>query len=101
MRLSLDTVLAHSPDVAARLVGGRVVLAPLHAAPGTDLDDLFSLSASGQAVWEALDGRKPLRDVLQVVGQRFSMSPDVIQDDVFDFASDLLEKRMVDIVSAV
>jgi hypothetical protein len=97
--LSADVVLEHSPDVAARLVGGRVVLAPLHAPPGDDLDDLFTLNASGQAVWEALDGASPLTAVVAAVGERFGAPPDVIRADVTAFVADLLEKGMVRVVA--
>ncbi len=68
-RLTLDSVLAHSPDVAARLVGGRVVLAPLMAEPGTELDDLFTLNSTGQAIWELIDGERPLREVVTMLSR--------------------------------
>ena len=82
MSLSPDAVLEHSPDVAARLVGGRVVLAALHARPGDDLDGLFTLNASGQAVWEALDGASPLGAVVDAVGERFGAPADTIRGDI-------------------
>ena len=99
MPISLDAVLEHSPDVAARLVGGRVVLAPLHAQPGDDLDDLFTLNGSGQAVWEALDGASPLGAVVDAVGERFGAPADAIRGDVAAFVTDLLEKGMVRVVA--
>lgn len=100
MNLTADVVLEHSPDVAARLVGGRVVLAPLRAPPGDELDDLFTLNASGQAVWEALDGARPLGAVIDAVGERFGAPADAIRGDVTAFVTDLLEKGMVRVVTA-
>ncbi len=98
MTLSPDTVLIHSPDVAARLVGGRVVLAPLHADAGDPLDDLFTLNATGQAIWELIDGSRPLRDVVGGAATRFDAAPDDLLGDLLAFVEDLVAKGMLDTI---
>ena len=100
MTLSLDTVLAHSPDVAARLVGGRVVIAPLNAQPGDPLDDLFTLNETGRAIWGLVDGGRPLRAIVEILSERFEVAPAAIEGDVLLFVADLLDKRMLHVASA-
>ena len=89
--LTLDSVLTPSDDVVSREIDGELVIVPLDAGVG-DADDLFTLNETGAAVWNLLDGERPLGDVVAKVARRFDVGPSDLGGDVLDFAADLVER---------
>jgi hypothetical protein len=56
MSLKMDAVCAPSEDIVYREIEGEVILVPLVAGIGDAEDELYTLNATGRAVWERLDG---------------------------------------------
>lgn len=88
---TLSSILAPSDDVVARRIDGELVVVPLDAGVG-DADDLFTLNETGAAVWELLDGERPLGDVVDEVARRFDAPRGEVEADVLEFAADLLDR---------
>jgi hypothetical protein len=88
---TMDSVLAPSDDVVSRVIDGELVIVPLDAGVG-DADDLFTLNETGAAVWELLDGERPLAVVVDEVGRRFDVPRADVEADVLEFAADLLAR---------
>jgi hypothetical protein len=51
--------VARSPEVAARMLGGEMMI--MSARDST----LFSLNETASAIWQAADGRTPLAEIVQ------------------------------------
>lgn len=52
MAITLETVCRHSPDIVAREIGDEIIIIPLIAGIGDADDELYSLNASGRAIWQ-------------------------------------------------
>lgn len=67
-------VLAPHPDVAWCTVDGRVVaLQPLLAAGGQPL--LGTLNATATAIWQLVDGRRTVAEILAALADRYPDAP--------------------------
>lgn len=79
-----ETYIARSSAIAARLLAGEMMV--MNSADST----FFTLNEVATAIWQAADGRTPLREIVreQVCGQ-FDIDPEQAQADAQQFVADL------------
>jgi hypothetical protein len=82
-------ILSKSTATAWRVIEGEAVILSLES-------KVFrGLNAVGSRVWELIDGRRSVDDIVtQVVGE-FEVAHDIATRDVAAFVAELLEKRLV------
>ena len=96
--LSPETQVRRRDGVVLRQVAGERMLVPT-VAREVDLDRLFLLNATGQFVWENLDGSRRLGALAEAVAARFGAAQDVALADVTQFLESLLEHRLAERVA--
>ncbi len=97
MTRPVELCVAYRPsdDVVAREIEGEIVIVPLVAGIG-DLDGgLFTLNETGKAVWDRLDGERPLAEVAADLAVEYDGDRVQIETDVLALVGELLERRMV------
>ena len=94
-RIRLDARYAHSEEVVAREIEGEIIIVPLVSGIGDMEDDLFTLNETGRAVWDSLDGKKTLKDVVEGLAQEYEGQEQDIRDDVLGFVNELVKRRML------
>ena len=55
------------------MVSGEHILVPL-ASRGADIDSIFNLNATGTFIWEKIDGRRTVADLIALVASDFLVS---------------------------
>ena len=93
--ISLTMKYAPSEDVVAREVQGEFVIIPITSGIGDLEDEIFSLNETGRAIWNKLDGKKMLKDVVNDLSEEFEAPIEEIQKDVLGLADELLKRRML------
>jgi hypothetical protein len=58
-------------------------------------DELYTLNETGVAIWEALDGGKPLSAVVSLLVGQFDAAPERIETDVIGLLGELLKRKIV------
>ncbi len=87
--MDLDAVLTRNPDAAFRIYDGQAtVVIP-------DRAEVDVLNEVGSMVWERIDGKRSLREILDLVVEEFEISREQAQRDILEFVADLREHRMV------
>jgi hypothetical protein len=95
-----STVCIPSDDVVARVIEGEVVIVPLTSGIGDVDDELYTLNATGQAIWEKLDGTRTLQGVAELLAGEFDASPAELQSDVLGFADELTRRGILAVKGA-
>lgn len=95
MTLSGDAVYAPSENIVAREIEGEIIIVPLVAGIGDLEDELFTLNATGKAIWERLDGRRSLNDVIAELAAEYQAPPGEIETDVLGLVEELSRRRML------
>ena len=95
MSLNMDAVCAPSEDLVYREIEGEVILVPLVAGIGDAEDELYTLNATGRAVWERLDGVRTLAQVADSIAEEYSSPADAIAADVLGFVEEMLRRKML------
>jgi hypothetical protein len=94
-KASLKAVYAPSKDVVARKVQGEFILIPITSGIGDLEEEIFTLNATGQSIWNKLDGKKNLQEVAESLASEFKASSAEIAKDVLGFKDELLKRRML------
>ena len=94
-KIRMDMILSHSTDVVSREIDGALIIVPLTAGVGDMEDDLFSMNESGTEIWNMLDGKKTLQEVVDVLVEQYQAARGEIAQDVAGIVMELLERRML------
>jgi hypothetical protein len=92
---NLDAVYAPSENIVARTIEGELIIVPLAAGIGDLEDELFTLNETGKAIWDRLDGKKTLRDVLKELLSEFEASEGEIEQDLIGLITELVRRRIL------
>jgi coenzyme PQQ biosynthesis protein PqqD len=84
-----------SPDVVARDIEGEIIIVPLIAGIGDLEDDLFALNETGKAIWDKLDGKRSLQDVINELSIEYQAGEGEIERDVLGLLQELVQRRIL------
>ena len=79
----------------AREIAGEIILVPLVSGMGDLEDELFTLNATGMAVWKLLDGRRSLNAVAALLAKKYKAAPAVVAKDVAQLVAELCRRKML------
>jgi len=85
-----DIYIARAPEVAARMLGGEIMI--MSAGDST----LFSLNETGSAIWQAADGRTPLAEIVgRAVCSEYDVAPEEALRDAEELVRELAAKGIL------
>ncbi len=94
-QVSLTSICTPSEDIVARLIEGELLIVPLAAGVGDAGDELYTLNPTGQAIWQQLDGRRTLSEVVDALAQEYDAPRQVLEQDVLGLTAELLRRRIL------
>jgi len=87
--MDLNTVLSKSPDAASRTYDGQAtIVLPSRA-------EVKVLNEIGSKVWDAIDGRRTLAQILETLLEDYEINREQVERDVLDFVGELRTQGMV------
>lgn len=87
--MDLGAVLSRNPGAAFRVYDGQAtVVLP-------DRGEVKVLNEVGSLVWERIDGKRTVEQILEAVLEDYEIGPEEARRDVLDFISALREHGMV------
>lgn len=93
--VNVDSAYILSEDVVARNIEGEIIIVPLTSEIGNTEDEIYTLNQTGRAIWEKLDGKKRLLEVIETLKTEFEAAPGEIETDVMGLMGELLKRRIV------
>ncbi len=95
MTVSLDASYRPSPDVVARDIEGELIIVPIASGIGDLEDELYTLNETGRSIWDKLDGKMTLSQVIQSLSEEFQALPGEIEADVLGLIEELVKRKIV------
>lgn len=89
----LKSILSHSPSVVTRKTGSEYVLVPV-TNNIADMNSVYTLNETGAFIWEQIDGKKSVQDIIEALTTEYDISEEAAGNDVFEFISNL-EKYLI------
>lgn len=84
----LNSVVSHSPSVVTRKTGAEYVLVPL-ANNIADMNSVYTLNETGAFIWEQIDGKKSIRELVSALVSEYDINPEEAENDVLEFVNNL------------
>jgi len=94
-RVRLHNIYAVSEDTVVRKVQGRIIIIRLASDIEDAENELYTLNPTGQAVWQRLDGKRRLKDVVAELTDKFNSPAREIEKDVVGIVEKLIKKGML------
>jgi hypothetical protein len=94
-KIRMDMIFYHSSDVVTREIDGALIIVPLTSGVGDMEDDLFSMNETGTEIWNMLDGKKTVQEVVEALARQYRAEPAEIEQDVAGIVTELLKRRML------
>jgi hypothetical protein len=84
----LNSVLSHSPSVVSRKTGDEYVLVPV-TNKIADMDSVYTLNETGAFIWEQIDGRRTVKEIIELLIREYETDIESATKDVFEFTGDM------------
>lgn len=86
--IELKSVVSHSPDIVTKKTGNEYVLVPL-ANNIADMNRLFTLNETGAFIWELIDGRKNVGEIVAEFTEEFDIDHETATKDILSFIENM------------
>jgi len=94
-KVDVNTSYTPSDDVVAREIEGELIIVPIASGIGDIEDERFTLNDTGRAIWTELDGKRNLKDVVELLSAEFKEPADEIERDVVGFVEELVKRGIL------
>ena len=95
VKADLGAIYIPSGDIVVREIEGELIIVPIVSGMGDMEDELFTLNETGRAIWERLDRRRPLGDIVGELSSAYEASPGEIERDVIGLVEELLRRKII------
>ena len=92
--LSLDSIYIRKDNVITRQIAGETLLVPI-SGDLASMEQVFMLDPVAAFIWEQLDGKRILNDILQGILDSFEVEKKQAETDAYEFIKMLLEADLI------
>ena len=89
-----NKVFIRNSDVISRKIAGELFLVPVKGKIA-DMENIFALTAVAEYIWDRLDGRKSLNEILNAVVDRFDVEHEQAESDIREFIMELMGAGLI------
>ena len=86
--INLNSVYSHSPKIVARDTGDEYVLVPV-TDNIADMKSVYTLNSTGSFIWERIDGKRTVQDIVEELENEFDVDGKQALDDVLSFFQEM------------
>jgi methyltransferase-like protein len=84
----LKSIPSHSPSVVTRKTGNEYVLVPV-TNNIADMNSVYTLNETGAFVWERIDGKNSVEDLIDAVVNEYETDKETATKDVLALLGDM------------
>jgi len=99
MTVNNGDIYVASEEVVVREIEGELIIVPLAGGLGDEEDSLYTLNATGRAIWSKIDGRRTVGEIVAALSDEFDSQSGEIDADVVGLLEELARRRMLRAVS--
>ena len=92
--IEYDKVFIRNPDVVSRKIAGELFLVPVKGKIA-DMENIFTLASVAEYIWDRLDGKKDLNEILNDVMDRFDVEHGQAESDIREFIMELIGAGLI------
>ncbi len=87
----MDRIFNKNPDIVFRKIAEEYILVPIKNNVG-DMESIYTLKNEVAAcIWELIDGKKKLKEIRDIILEKFEVTSQQAEDDLIQFINQLKE----------
>jgi hypothetical protein len=83
-----------SPTMVFREIADTFILVPIHHTV-TDMEALYELDGVAAYIWSLIDGEKDGHQILQQILEKYDVTPETAQQDLFEYLEQLISVQAI------
>lgn len=92
----MDKIYSKSKDISYRKIDNELLIVPIGDKTIPEKPELFYLEdQTSIKIWELIDGKRELSQIIKEISELFSIEKDKIEDDVANFISELKNNGII------
>ena len=95
--MSLDqwsSIYTPQKDIVCRNIAGETILVPIRGNLA-DMQQIFTLNSVCAFIWDQLNGKNQLAEILEILLDHFDTNKDQAEKDILEFIEQVEEKGLV------
>ena len=93
----LDKSFVKDDNLMARNIAGETLIVPIRNSIG-DLNSIYTLNEVGARVWQMIDGRTPVQEIVGAISREYDVTIDEAAVDVVELLDSMTEAGLVRLV---
>jgi len=81
-------------NLVTRDIAGETIIVPVKSNVG-DLDSIYTLNELGTLIWQLIDGKNSVSQIVDAICSAYDVTPEEAIDDTIDFISAMEEKGLM------
>lgn len=86
--IDLSQCLEKENNFVTREIAGETIIVPIRGRTG-DLDSIFTLNEQGTLIWNLLDGRTRVSQIVEAISKTYEVTEEEATRDTIDFLTSL------------
>jgi hypothetical protein len=87
-------VFKRNSDVISRKIAGELFLVPVKGKIA-DMENIFALTTVAEYIWDRLDGRRSLNEIMNDVVDRFDVAQEQAESDIRELVVELMGTGLI------
>jgi hypothetical protein len=87
--MELDSVYTRNDRVVSRKIVDELILIPIRNSV-VEMEAMYTMNEVGARVYELIDGKRPVREIVETIVTEFEVAFETAEADVREFISQLL-----------
>ena len=92
--MELNAIFTRNEEVVSRKIVDELILVPMRK-DVADMETLYTLNEVGARVYELIDGKRALREIVSSIVNDFEVTEQQAESDVREFIAQLLEVESI------
>ncbi len=93
--IEITSIFKPSENIISKNIEGISMLVPIVSGVGNLDSELFQLNETGTRVWDMLDGKTSLEQIITVLCQEYEAPYETIEQDVVELVQGLMAKNFI------
>jgi len=91
---TLTSCYTKENDFVARDISGETIIVPIRNKVG-DLGSIYTLNEVGSTIWQLIDGKKNVNEIIEAVCNAYEVTSEVAEKDSLEFLNTLKEAGLI------
>ncbi len=93
--INLSSVYKVIDSVITKTIEDELVIVTMNDGISDVDSSIFTLNPTGTVIWEKLNGKYSLKEIIGQLAQEYKADEDVVKNDVKKLVAELMEKKLI------